>query len=108
MAAVVLACVRLTLRHYTYVQLRRLLGKVGWLGRLGNITGPFLAGATAWLRWGPRWACRCPPAVVRGVCEAIAMSDRGWEPDTVPGTVDPPPAHGVFVFVARTGLTTGG
>ena len=81
-AAAVLASVRLALRHYTYVQLRKLLGKVGWLGRPGNMMGPFLPGARAWLRWGPRWAWHCPPAVVRGVCEAIAMSGRGWQPDT--------------------------
>ena len=71
------------------------------------MTGPFLAGARAWLRWGPRWAWRCPPAVVHGVCGAIAMSGRGWEPGTVPGTADAPLAHRVFVDRARTGLTTG-
>ena len=106
-AAAVLAWVRLALRHYTYVQLRRLLGKVGWLGKPENMTRPFLAGARAWLRWGPKWAWRCPPDVVRGVCEAVAMSGRGWEPDTVPGTADTPPAHRVFVDAARTGRTTG-
>ena len=106
-ATAILAWVRLAPCHFSYVQLRRLLGKVGWLGRPGNMTGPFLAGARVWLTWGPRWAWRCPPAVVRGVCEAIATSGRGWEPDTVDGTADAPPAHSFFVDAARTGLTMG-
>ena len=70
-AAVVAAWVRLALKPYTYVALRRLLGKIGWLGRPGNLGGCFLAGARSWLRWGPRWAWRTPPAVVRGLCEAL-------------------------------------
>ena len=81
-AAVVAAWVRLALKPYTYVALRRLLGKLGWLGRPGNLGGCFLAGARSWLRWGPRWAWRTPPAVVRGLCEAMAQCYRGWEPDT--------------------------
>ena len=77
-AAVVAAWVRLALKPYTYVALRRLLGKLGWLGRPGNLGGCFLAGARSWLRWGPRSAWRTPPAVVRGLCEAIAQCYRGW------------------------------
>ena len=49
-AAVVAAWVRLALKPYTYVVLRRLLGKLGWLGRPGNLGGCFLAGARSWLR----------------------------------------------------------
>ena len=102
-AAVVAAWVRLALKPYTYVALRRLLGKLGWLGRPGNLGGCFLAGARSWLRWGPRWAWCTPPAVVRGLCEAIAQSYRGWEPDTTSTR----PAVRVFVDAARCGLTTG-
>ena len=102
-AAVVAAWVRLALRPYTYVALRRLLGKIGWLGRPGNLGGCFLAGARSWLRWGPRWAWRTPAAVVRGLCEAIAQCYRGWEPDTTAGG----PAVRVFVDAARCALTTG-
>ena len=40
-AAVVAAWVRLALKPYTYVALRRLLGKLGWLGRPGNLGGAF-------------------------------------------------------------------
>ena len=102
-AAVVAAWVKLALRPYTYVALRRLLGKIGWLGRPGNLGGCFLAGARSWLRWGPRWAWRTPAAVVRGLCEAIAQCYRGWEPDTTAGG----PAVRVFVDAARCALTTG-
>ena len=102
-AAVVAAWVRLALKPYTYVALRRLLGKLGWLGRPGNLGGCFLAGAQSWLRWGPRWAWRTPPAVVRGLCEAMAQCYRGWEPDTTSAG----PAVRVFVDAARYALTTG-
>ena len=102
-AAVVAAWVRLALKPYTYVALRRLLGKLGWLGRPGNLGGCFLAGARSWLRWGPRWAWRTPPAVVRGLCEAMAQCYRGWEPDTTSAG----PAMRVFVDAARCALTTG-
>ena len=102
-AAVVAAWVRLALKPYTYVALRRLLGKLGWLGRPGNLGGCFLAGARFWLRWGPRWAWRTPPAVVRGLCEAIAQCYRGWEPDTTSAG----PAVRVFVDAARYALTIG-
>ena len=102
-AAVVAAWVKLALRPYTYVALRRLLGKIGWLGRPGNLGGCFLAGARSWLRWGPRWARRTPAAVVRGLCEAIAQCYRGWEPDTTGGG----PAVRVFVDAAMCALTTG-
>ena len=102
-AAVVAAWVKLALRPYTYIALRRLLGRIGWLGRPGNLGGCFLAGARSWLRWGPRWAWRTPAAVVRGLCEAIAQCYRGWEPDTAAGG----PAVRVFVDAARCALTTG-
>ena len=38
-AAVVAAWVRLALKPYTYVALRQLLGKLGWLARPGNLGG---------------------------------------------------------------------
>ena len=81
-AAVVAARVRLALKPYTYVALRRLLGKLGSLGCPGNLGGCFLAGARSWLRWGPRWAWRTLLAVVRGLCEAMAQCYRGLERDT--------------------------
>ena len=102
-AAVVAAWVRLALKPYTDVALRQLLGKLGWLGRPGNLGGCFLAGARSWLRWGPRWAWRTPPAVVRGLCEAMAQCYRGWELDTTSAG----PAVRVFVDAARCALTTG-
>ena len=52
-AAVVAAWVKLALRPYTYVALRRLLGKIGWLGRPGNLGGCFLAGAPVLAALGP-------------------------------------------------------
>ena len=104
-AAAVLAWVRLTVRPYTYVLLHRLLGKVVWLDRPGNMARPFMAMARSWLRWGPGWAWKCPRAVIRGMCEAIAMSSRGWEPDSPVDATQP--ACRVFVDAARVGLTKG-
>ena len=102
-AAAVAAWVRLALKPYTYVALRRLLGKFGWSGRPGNLGGCFLADAGSWLRWGPRWAWRTPPAAVRGLCEAMAHCYRGWERDTTSAG----PVVRVFVDAARYALTTG-
>ena len=73
------------------------------VGAPRELGGCFLAGARSRLRWGPRWAWRTPPAVVRGLCEAMAQCYRGWEPDTTSAG----PAVRVFVDAARRALTSG-
>ena len=52
-AAVVAAWVKLALRPYTYVALRRLLGKIGWLGRPGNLGGVLSGGCPVMAALGP-------------------------------------------------------
>ena len=74
-AAVVAAWVRLALRLYTFVALRRILGKLGWVGWLGNLEGCFLAGVRSWLRREPRWAWRTPPDVNR---DGDPISTTSW------------------------------
>ena len=62
----------------TRVSLRRLPGRLVWLGRPGNTAAAFWSGARAWLHFGPRWAPRAPPNLVRGVLEALCCALRGW------------------------------
>ena len=78
-AAVVTAWVRLALRPYMYVALRRF----SVMGRPGNLGCYFLARAQSWLRWALGWAWRTPQAVVRGLCKVIAMGYRVWEPEAM-------------------------
>ena len=64
----------------TQVSLRRLLGRVVWLGRPGNRAAAFWSGAWAWLHFGPRWAPRTPPNLVGGILEGLCCAVRGWVP----------------------------
>ena len=73
LADLVTRWIRLALFPYSSKPLRRLLGRLGWLGRPGNLAGYFLAGARMWLNRGPRWAPSTPPSVIRGILEAMAM-----------------------------------
>ena len=73
----------LALKPYHYTSLRRLLGKIMWLGKPAASVGSFLAGPWSWLNQGPFWSSRTPFAVVRSLLEAMAASFRGWEPHPV-------------------------
>ena len=71
---------RLAVAPPTQVSLRRLLGRLVWLGRPGNTAAAFWSGARAWLHFGPRWAPRAPPNLVRGILEGLCCALRGWVP----------------------------
>ena len=64
----------------THVSLRRLLGRLVWLGRPGNTAAAFWSGTRAWLHFGPRWVPRAPPNLVRGILEGLCCALRGWVP----------------------------
>ena len=53
LADVVAPWIKFSLKPYHYKSLGRLLGRIVWMGRPGNISRPFLAGARSWLNKGP-------------------------------------------------------
>ena len=78
-ADVVAKWLKLAVRPYNYKNLRRLSGKLVWLGRPRSLAGSFLAGPHAWLNSGPYTSRKVPFAMVRALLEALAYSFRGWE-----------------------------
>ena len=64
----------------THVSLRRLLGRLVWLGRPGNTATAFWSGGRSWLHFGPRGAARAPPNLFRGILEGLCCALRGWMP----------------------------
>ena len=72
--------IRLAMVPLTQVSLRRLLGRLVWLGRPGHTATAFWSGARAWLHFGPHWAPRAPPNLVRGILEGLCCALRGWVP----------------------------
>ena len=91
--------VRLAVTPLTHVALRRLLGCLVWLGRPGNTAAAFWSGARAWLHFGPHWAPRAPPNLVRGLLEGLCCALRGWMPACTPHTFTHAPC--LFVDAAQ-------
>ena len=87
--------IHMAVARLTRVSLRRLLGRLVWLGRPGNIAALFWSGVRAWLHFGPRWAPRAPPNLVRGVLECLCCALCGWVPACTPDTF----AHAPNLFV---------
>ena len=83
----------------TKVSLRRLLGRMVWLGRRGNTAAAFWSGARARLHFGPRWAPRAPPNLVRDLLEGLCCALRGWMPACTPHTFTHAPC--LFVDAAQ-------
>ena len=90
-------CVAVT--PLTQVSLRRLLGRVVWVGRPGNIAAAFWSGARAWLHFGPCWAPRAPPNLSRGLLEGLCCALRGRMPASTPHTFTHAPC--LFVDAAQ-------
>ena len=67
----------------THEPLHCLLDRIGWLARPWFALGCVLAGAKAWLLWGPSFAL--PFSVLWGLLEAIAAGARRWEPQPLSG-----------------------
>ena len=84
LAALVTVWMGLCTNGWSQQGLRRILGRILWASRPRNTTMPFVAGAYAWLQWGP--------AVVWGLAEAIAVL-------FCPGSAAPPPRAGPRWFV---------
>ena len=78
MATTTAMWIRLATKGYHHRTMRRLCGKLVWASRPGRGAMPFLSGALAWLNWGPQQAKYTPPAVLRGLMEAIALSLTPW------------------------------
>ena len=70
---------RLATKGYDHRTMRRLCGKLVWATRPGRGAMPFLAGSLAWLNWGPRQCKYTPPAVLRGLMEALAIYITPWQ-----------------------------
>ena len=79
MATTIAMWIRLATKGYHHRTMRRLCGKLIWVSRPGRGAMPFLSGALAWLNWGPKQAKYTPPAVLRGLMEAIAVSLTPWQ-----------------------------
>ena len=79
---------------------RRILGRLVWLGRPRNTASPFWAGTQAWVHQGPRWVPRTPPAMVVGLLEGLAAAQRRWEPSCSTDTL--PKAPQLHVDAAET------
>ena len=56
--------VRLATKLCTRNAVRRVPGRLVWLGRPGNTASPLRAGMRVWVHKGPNWAPRTPPALV--------------------------------------------
>ena len=79
MATTTAMWIQLATKGYHHRTMRRLCGKLIWASRPGRGAMPFLSGALAWLNWGPQQAKYTPPAVLRGLMEAIALSLTPWQ-----------------------------
>ena len=77
--------------------------RIGWRARPGFSARCFLAGAHVWLRLGPPFARCVPFAACRGLLEAIAAGDRGWEQQPTEG-----PAIRVYTDAAICPCALGG
>ena len=77
--------VKLATKGYDHRTMRRLYGKLVWATRPGRGTMPFLAGSLVWLSWGPRQSKYTPPAVLRGLMEALVI---GITPRQAPPPLD--------------------
>ena len=91
--------IRLAVTPLTQVSLKRLLGRLVWLGRPGNTAAAFWSGARAWLHFGPRWAPRAPPNLVGGLLEGLCCALRGWMPACTQHTFTSAPC--LFVDAAQ-------
>ena len=78
MATATAMWIQLATRGYGQRTMRRLCGKLVWASRPGRGAMPFLAGSLAWLNWGPRQSKYTPPAVLRGLMEALAIGITPW------------------------------
>ena len=92
--------VHLATRPCTGDAVRRILGRLVWLGRPRNTVSPVWAGTRAWVRNRPQWAPWTPLAMAAGLLEGLAAVQRGWEP-SCPADVFPQ-APQVYVDAAAT------
>ena len=70
---------KLATKGYGQRTMRRLCGKLIWASRPGRGAMPFLSGALAWLNRGPKQSKYTPPAVLRGLMEALALGITPWK-----------------------------
>ena len=71
--------VKLAAKGYDHRTMRGLCGKLVWASRHGRGAMPFLNEALAWLNWGPKQSKYTPPAVLRGLMEALALGITPWK-----------------------------
>ena len=79
MATTIAMWVRLATKGYHHGMMHRLCGKLIWASRPRRGAMPFFSGALVWLNWGPQQAKYTPPAILRGLLEAIAVSLTPWQ-----------------------------